>query len=83
MIRTTHDRPQAGNNTHRSTTSANDGVTPGEAPRNRMPCSSEDLDGLLDEVTFVEITDPLVEAAAELAEAEALRGIHVANPLDT
>jgi hypothetical protein len=48
-----------------------------------MPCSSEDLDGLLDEVTFVEITDPLVEAAAELAEAEALRGIHVANPLDT
>ena len=39
---------------------------------------------LLDELTFVEITDPLVEAAAELAEAEALRGydaLHLAAAL--
>jgi predicted nucleic acid-binding protein len=39
---------------------------------------------LLDEVTFIEMTDPLVEAAADLAETEALRGcdaLHLAAAL--
>jgi predicted nucleic acid-binding protein len=36
--------------------------------------AKSEVAGLLDELTFVEITEPLVEAAVDLAEAEALRG---------
>jgi predicted nucleic acid-binding protein len=46
--------------------------------------AKSELVELLDEITFVEISDPLVEVAADLAEAEALRGydaLHLAAAL--
>jgi predicted nucleic acid-binding protein len=46
--------------------------------------AKSDLVGLLEEVTFVEITDVLIAEAAELTEAEALRGydaVHLAAAL--
>lgn len=46
--------------------------------------AKSDLAGILEEITFVEITDDLIAEAAELAEAEALRGydaVHLAAAL--